>query len=372
MPTQGRTRLFDKAGPQAPLNLPWVNIHGYGTLAMRPPACQKFLYFFYFATDNSNLYQCQRSGSGYKWQLIASGGGGTNYQTVSVDSVAQPVEPVLDFFSHSSNTNSDVTWTGHDNAGVETQIWLKVIAIQNRAVSSSAPSGGNVLTWNAGSSQWEPAADAVFVAAGGSHAAGDVPDPGSTSHTPAYYLGDDASFHPLTNSSSLFFQGTQASINGAMTAVTNSNVDTDLWTPAMGGTINGSQILVANTAYVGQRISLITVGNIVNTLNHTITVSANFGGQDLPNGSLGGVIAAGNFWFQAELIVEAIGAANTAKVNIMSWFSVSTVNLAPAIITGLQSTVIDTTVNNKISVFGKWNNANPADNIVATSGLIAW
>lgn len=36
-----------------------------------------------------------------------------------------------------------------------------------------------------------------FVAAGGSHAPGAVPDPGSTSHSPAFYLGDDAAFHTM-------------------------------------------------------------------------------------------------------------------------------------------------------------------------------
>ena len=35
----------------------------------------------------------------------------------------------------------------------------------------------------------------VMVAAGGSHAAGIAPDPGSTTHSPAYYLGDDAAYH---------------------------------------------------------------------------------------------------------------------------------------------------------------------------------
>ncbi len=38
----------------------------------------------------------------------------------------------------------------------------------------------------------------VFVGAGVGHAIGYVPDPGVTSHNPAYYLGDDGGFHVLT------------------------------------------------------------------------------------------------------------------------------------------------------------------------------
>lgn len=53
--------------------------------------------------------------------------------------------------------------------------------------ASAAPAWGTIA-----------AADVpVMVAAGGSHAAGLVPDPGSTAHSPAYALGDDAAYHKL-------------------------------------------------------------------------------------------------------------------------------------------------------------------------------
>ena len=38
----------------------------------------------------------------------------------------------------------------------------------------------------------------VFSPSGSSHSVGLVPDPGSTAHTPAYYLGDDGQFHAIT------------------------------------------------------------------------------------------------------------------------------------------------------------------------------
>ena len=41
-----------------------------------------------------------------------------------------------------------------------TQGATSVVKIQGRVVASTAPSGGNVLSWNAGSTQWEPAAAA--------------------------------------------------------------------------------------------------------------------------------------------------------------------------------------------------------------------
>lgn len=38
----------------------------------------------------------------------------------------------------------------------------------------------------------------AFPAAGAGHGPGLVPDPGNTTHSPAYYLGDDGAFHALT------------------------------------------------------------------------------------------------------------------------------------------------------------------------------
>lgn len=45
---------------------------------------------------------------------------------------------------------------------------------------------------------------AVFTAAGVGHSSGLVPDPGNTSHSPPWYLGDDAAFHALPASPGVF------------------------------------------------------------------------------------------------------------------------------------------------------------------------
>jgi hypothetical protein len=55
-----------------------------------------------------------------------------------------------------------------------------------------------------------PASPSVFGAAGPSHSSGLVPDPGSTAHSPPFFLGDDAAFHPQ---SSIVVAGTLVSVN---------------------------------------------------------------------------------------------------------------------------------------------------------------
>lgn len=132
------------------------------------------------------------------------------YQTVQVNGTAQTQRGKLDLIA---GTNITLTPTD-DAAGNRTEVTI-------------AASSGS---------------DPVFVAAGASHAAGDVPDPGATAHTPPYYLGDDAAFHPIpTNTEG---QGTLSSSYTPTTSyanigcsVTLPNVGTYLLLAQITGTI---------------------------------------------------------------------------------------------------------------------------------------
>ena len=64
----------------------------------------------------------------------------------------------------------------------------------------------------------------TFVAAGSSHAAGAVPDPGSTSHAIPYLLGDDGSFHQVVGSAVSYSGGVYTFSGGGSPGGSNSQI----------------------------------------------------------------------------------------------------------------------------------------------------
>lgn len=115
--------------------------------------------------------------------------------------------------------------------------------------------------------------DPVFLPAGATHAAGDVPDPGATAHTPPYVLGDDAAFHELLGTKgdvlgttgSAFGQLAVGTDGQVLTARSTASLGFDWETPSGGGGVTGtynSAVLATTTSLSTAPTQLIEITNI--------------------------------------------------------------------------------------------------------------
>lgn len=139
----------------------------FKTSTVLPASCTVAETFFLTnATPGQNLYGCVATNT---WMAL-SGSGGTSLPSVSGQS-----GKVL------SNNGSVVDWRtfGGDISGSADA--LTVGRIQNRTVSTTAPSSGQALVWNSGISQWEPGT----VSSGGGGGGGSLPTytPSRTNNT---------------------------------------------------------------------------------------------------------------------------------------------------------------------------------------------
>jgi len=119
-----------------------------GTLANRPTTCTPGQQ--YNTTDNNGAYLCTTTNT---WSSLA--GGGNNYQTIEVASVAQTQQPI-------------VNWTAY-------------VTCVNNAGNTSTDCTPNLM-----------------VGAGGSNAAGIVPAPGPTLHNPHYVFTEAGQYEAPT------------------------------------------------------------------------------------------------------------------------------------------------------------------------------
>ena len=124
---------------------------------------------------------------------IAASGGGSAYTAtapvvvtgavISINAAGAGTAGSAIYETGSSDTGSTHAVTANDSR-------LSDSRTPTGSISTTAP-----LTGGAALSISPTLGVSDFVAAGGSHARGTVPDPGSTSHGTPYYLGDDAAWH---------------------------------------------------------------------------------------------------------------------------------------------------------------------------------
>ncbi|MDE2097178.1 MAG: hypothetical protein KGL39_08020 [Patescibacteria group bacterium] len=117
----------------------------------------------------------------------------------------------------------------------------------------------------------------VFVAAGASHAAGAVPDPGATAHTPPYWLGEDSTWHAQTSITQLGTI-TVGVWNGTKIGLAYGGTNADL-----SGTGGTGQFLKQSSA--GAAITVGTIGTSDLPSTAVLTTGANPFAADQSMGS---------------------------------------------------------------------------------------
>lgn len=175
---------------------------------------------------------------------------GIYYQNVTVDAAAMTNEVDLVF-----HAGTGLSVVGTDNPGVSTTVTYTntgVLSLNTLTGALSIGAGSGIAVSSLGTTVTVSANP--FVAAGPSHAAGAVPDPGSTSHTLPYVLGDDASFHQLLSAKGDLLVTSGSTLN-------QLSVGTDGWVlTADSASLNGVKWAAAGG---GMTNPMTTLGDII-------------------------------------------------------------------------------------------------------------
>ena len=181
------------------------------------------------------------------------------------------------------------------NAGLGTT----VVGLQNRSVSNTAPADGQVLTWNAAGSAWQPASAAGLVNPGGTPAANSVlvadganGDKWSTD-TVSLTDGTLSTYHDPTSAGHNVFLGNGAgnrtmTPNGGSSGLASFNVG--IGYQALGGLTTGNQnVGVGELALTGNTTGQqnVAVGNLAMAANTTGSYNTAVGENALGNNTTG-------------------------------------------------------------------------------------
>ena len=158
-----------------------------------------------------------------------------------------------------------------------------VNALITSAISGllSSVSVASPLTGNGTSGS--PITSPAFIAAGSSHKAGLVPDPGSTAHTPPYYLGDDGAFHAYSAASIITDYISGCTLFYSSTSVIGVNAG-NAYVPSASGVVNVPSSFTATTPLANSTWYYVYLVNS-STVTISTTTPTNYLGTAYQNSS---------------------------------------------------------------------------------------